>query len=125
MRKRLRKKKHLSEFQEFGFPLKIVMHDGIVERDEDTLYEMFDALVALCRQYKWMVGGGIPDKLVVSERRARTMNASLQQDFCEKVSVLPGVRYCVDGPLVDSWHGTDEEYQAAEDIAELKAKQHG
>jgi len=99
------------------------MHAGIVEEDRDELYEMFDALVALCEQYKWYVGGGIPYKLVVSERRAGTMNADLQQEFCEKVSLLPGVRYCGDGPLVDSWHGSDETYLAAERAVEEKAEQ--
>jgi len=123
MRKRLRKKKRLGEFQEFSFPLKIVMHAGIVEDDLDELYVMFDALVALCRQYKWYVGGGLPDKLVVAEHRAGTMNDNLQQEFCEKVSLLPGVRYCADGPLVDSWHGAEEEYLASERVVEEKADQ--
>lgn len=59
MRKRLRKKRHLGEFRQFGFSVKCKLRDGISSDDFDRFADAF-VVEAIERQGLVFGGGGSP-----------------------------------------------------------------
>lgn len=104
MRKRLRKKKHLKEFTQWGFHLAVQM---VGDYDQETALDMAeDGLGPLTRTRGWDYGGGLPRWLFVSEYRTyNQMTEEARDEFCRELAELPTVDHCLVSHLIDAWHG--------------------
>jgi len=99
MRKRLRKKKRLGEFTEYGFYLGIWLHD---ESNHDKILDWWFKAQELWHK-KWCLGGGVPRWLFVCrwERNGTATEAS-RDAFCEELAQRPEVAYCRFSRLYDA-----------------------
>lgn len=105
MKKRLRKKKRVGEFTQYGFEVRVLFREGTSEREIDAFVDAWtDAVEARGLMY----GGGTDERTmnVFVTRAAR--GSATEEDraalgrFLEASSVVlaPGV-----GELVDAWRG--------------------
>ena len=65
MKKRLRKKKHKSEFQEFGFQINLNVKPNFSPMETNLL---FDELIELIEQENLLFGGGLSDGFITAEK---------------------------------------------------------
>ena len=116
MKKRLRKKKHLGEFAQYGFAVscEFPMHDDATEEAR------LDALIDLCEANHLGIGGATRGFFVTAHRPRRPWqtwgrwrDASCTEEHRELIRQqlvafgdLTGIKI---GPLVDVWHGEVED----------------
>ncbi len=110
MRKRLRKKKHLREFQELGFFLSFTFPERLSIQERETLLDGFirDAIEANGLQF----GGGGPNNtcegFVALDKKRGSTTEKHRQAVAEWLEKQPQVVSCEVGPLVDAWYGFGE-----------------
>ena len=109
MRKRLRKKRHLGEFQEFGFEVRIVWVDHLTEKQEDDAIDSF-TLEAVEANRLYCGGGGRRGQWGVFATSAKRPGATEEQRRAVEhwLSQCPAVKEFKVGPLVDAWYGPFE-----------------
>ena len=106
MKKRLRKKRHLGEFAEYGFKLRFAMTDGLSTSDRNLILD--DFIFEIERLGLQFGGGGVADwegfaaldscGSATDEHRSAILAWLKSHPNIEKPDV---------GPLVDAWHGWD------------------
>lgn len=110
MKKRLRKKKHLGEFREYGFAIHV--HFDLEAR---TWIDVFDDFVDLTDHYGWYTGGDIDTekgvlRQIVCEARFGSGVAEKQRAYCEEVLALPAITRVEAWPVIDAWHASEKEH---------------
>lgn len=101
MKKRLRKKLRLREFQEMGFSVKFELAD----LGSDDAYSAFsDRLIEVIEANNLMMGGGINDFFVQTNSR-RTATEADRVAIETWLQQQPEVSAINVSPLVDAWHG--------------------
>lgn len=109
MRKRLRKKKRVGEFQELGFELAFA-YDVEGEAELDQLWDSF--IEQAIEGNNLECGGGGDEKGMEYFVVAAGGRASATEDHRQCVrswlEAEPCVKNIVVGPLRDAWHGWDE-----------------
>jgi uncharacterized protein YggL (DUF469 family) len=110
MKKRLRKKKHLGEFREYGFAVHV--HFNLEARD---WADVFDDFVNFTDRYGWYTSGDIATekgvlRQVVCETRFGSGVAEKQHTFCEEVLALPAVTRVEVWPVIDAWNASEKEH---------------
>ena len=108
MRKRLRKKLRLGEFQELGFEIRFVLRDEVFAQAHDQFLDEFieDAIEA----NTLLVGGcgGNPaDGFVVAMGNRESATIEQREAVLAWLSADDRVIESDAGPLVDAWHGWD------------------
>jgi uncharacterized protein YggL (DUF469 family) len=107
MKKRLRKKFRVGEFQEFGFAVELElagkgMGDAVPELVDRFLGEVVEA-GRLCA-----AGGGQGTRwnfFICSTARRGSVDERQRQQVAEWLAAAPGLASHQVGPLVDAWHG--------------------
>lgn len=104
MKKRLRKKKHLGEFREYGVQICIVFHnqkDGWVA-DDWVSYRFVEFLESL----NLCIGGGENEKRFMGfiSRNRGSVTIDETYKISEWLKNNPEVKTYAIGPLVDAWH---------------------
>jgi uncharacterized protein len=110
MKKRLRKKKRLGEFREFGFEVRFELATGLDTDERDVLIDafIFEAIEANGLQF----GGGGTDAwsgFVMLDRdrgSATEDHRQVVKAWLEQQSDITNVRV---GELRDGWYGWDDE----------------
>ena len=107
MRKRLRKKQRLGEFQEFGFRVRIVTASGLTKAERDWL--LWDGWVLGFVETSGLLfgGGGLRDwdGYVTSAARRGSATEHHRQAAAGWLASQPGVARYEVFPLTDAWHG--------------------
>lgn len=116
MKKRLRKKKRLGEFVEYGFAVscEFPMHDDATEEAR------LDALIALCEANYLGIGGATRGFFITAyhpprwgRTHGRWRNASCTEEHRElirqRLAEFGDLTNIKIGPLVDTWHGKVED----------------
>jgi uncharacterized protein YggL (DUF469 family) len=107
MKKRLRKKFRVGEFQEFGFAVELQMagkgsEDGIPGLVDQFLGEVVEA-GRLCASG---CGHGAQwNFFLCSTARRGSVSEQQRQQVADWLAVAPGLASHEVGPLVDAWHG--------------------
>lgn len=99
--RRLRKKLHVDEFQEWGFEFAADLIAPMSPEDQESLCDLFLFEVVAAR--KLALGGWITGGFVAADGRASTSDedrASVQQ----WLSARPEIKAVQVGPLVDAWY---------------------
>jgi uncharacterized protein len=106
MKKRLRKKLRLGEFQEFGFSIAFRMSSTLSTKDRDVL---LDAFIDMIEQNGLQFGGGgLNDwEGFVNLDSRGTATEQHRQVVHEWLDGHPQVEDVVVGQLVDVWHTRD------------------
>lgn len=108
MKKRLRKKKHIGEFQQLGFNVKFDL-DVVWSNKGDQLWMDFllDEIIDLAESRKLLIGGGLCPKgssfYVTSEKRSATDED--REALREWLSDVDGVENVQVFELSDAWYG--------------------
>ena len=109
MRKRLRKKKRIGEFQELGFCVTFRFSENLSIEDGNRLKEEF--LEQAIEQNGLVCGGGGPDNkwevfVTLDEPRGSTTEQHRQavEKWLSRNQRIVGYEI---GPLVDAWYGHD------------------
>jgi uncharacterized protein YggL (DUF469 family) len=112
MRKRLRKKRHLGEFQEWSLPIAVqrTHPDGFDDFLEDFLEQAIEAQ-GLC-----FGGGGQGDRFsgVIEVGHTGEPIAARLQYVRHWLGARADVKQYVVGPLFDSWHESFDDWDAFE-----------
>ena len=105
MRKRVRKKRRLAEFREFGFEVRLTLKPGLTEAERDSLMDRFilepiEGNGLLCG------GGGGPDVLEFFVHRASrgTATEADRQAVAAWAGEQPEIVEHAVGSLIDAWH---------------------
>ena len=105
MKKRLRKKLHRGEFQEFGFSLR-ADYEAFADYGE-PLNDFVDALIDAVEKFGGEVGGGFDlaecDLFVTAGFKEGA--AERRAGMIEAIKALSGVKKVEAGELVDAWYG--------------------
>jgi uncharacterized protein YggL (DUF469 family) len=101
MKKRLRKKLRLREFQEMGFSVKFELSD--LANDEAYL-AFWDKLVVAIEANNLLMGGGLNDFFVQTNSR-RTATEADRESIATWLQQQPEVSAINVSPLIDAWHG--------------------
>lgn len=105
MKKRLRKKLRLREFQEMGFSVK---YDLDAAMTDDELSGFWVKLIQTVETSHLMIGGGLNDFFVATDSR-RSATETDRTNIQNWLQQQPEVSNIAIGPLVDAWHGTFED----------------
>jgi uncharacterized protein len=113
MRKRLRKKKHMGEFREWGVPI------AVRRRHPNGFDDFLDACIAQAIEAHGLAfgGGGQGDRLtgvIEVGRMAHPVEARLQQ-VRRWLGARADVKQYVVGPLVDLWHGPFDDLETIDE----------
>ncbi|WP_460576767.1 50S ribosome-binding protein YggL [Hymenobacter coalescens] len=100
MKKRLRKKLRLKEFQELGFHASF----DLAPAQDDLTF--FDQLIPFVESIGLFIGGGINNFYAVAGHR-QSATPEQQQALREWLTQHPQVSNIDIGPLNDAWHSTD------------------
>lgn len=102
--RRLRKKLHLGEFQEFGYHLSFHLH-----LEQMTLNEAVDRWIEFVESRGWAFGGGSLDGLGIAGYLSQFDSGTLtEQDRAaseEWLAAQPWVASHQVAPLSDAWYG--------------------
>ena len=104
MRKRLRKKLRIGEFQELGFELKFRLDEAVSDTEVEPFWDAFIGEAVEPRGL--MCGGGCGREWEVFVARPNRQSAS-EDDRHALEQWLQANRHVVDlqiGPLIDEWH---------------------
>lgn len=100
--KRLRKKLHVDEFQEFGFSISFTLPQNL---DNETLDILFDRFIDVIEYYGLLFGGGIgpnSEGFVTLDKRGNATEE--HREFVRKwLASHPFVSDIQIGELVDAW----------------------
>ena len=104
MRKRIRKKRRLGEFQEFGFEVRFGLPSDFSERDQDAFFDAF--ISEAIESNRLMCGGGCGrewDVFIAKVGRgsATENHRKMVGDWLRN---SPYVFELQIGPLVDAWY---------------------
>lgn len=102
MKKRLRKKLRLREFQEMGF--KVQFDLNLPDTDEAN-FAFGDKLIVEVERNHLLMGGGLNDFFVCTDSRRSATEAD-RQALESWLQQQPEVTATNVGPLVDAWHGS-------------------
>lgn len=102
MKKRLRKKLRLREFQEMGFKVKFDLN--LPDTDE-AQFALWDRLVEVVEANHLLMGGGFDDFFVQTNSR-RTATEADREAIEAWLLQQPEVSAVNVSPLVDAWHGS-------------------
>lgn len=101
MKRRLRKKLRLREFQEMGFSVRFELNTP----DTDEAYFAFwDKLVAAIEANNLLMGGGLNDFFVCTDSR-RSATDTDREAIETWLQQQPEVSAVNVSPLIDAWHG--------------------
>ncbi|MCC2546149.1 YggL family protein [Hymenobacter sp. BT175] len=102
MKKRLRKKLRLQEFQELGFSvrLKLDMPDT-----EEAYFSFFDRLIEAVEANSLLISGGLDHFFVEADSRRSATDAD-REALGVWLRQQPEVKAVTVGPLMDAWHGS-------------------
>ena len=107
MKKRLRKKLHVGEFQELGFEVRFQVADN---RSHDAFDAVADAFISQAIEAHRLVcggGGKNPEWSVFVTRDARgSVTEEHRQAIARWLAARPEVNAVQIGPLVDAWYPT-------------------
>lgn len=107
MKKRLRKKKHLGEFVEWGVPI------AIARRDQDNFDRFLDAFLeqAIEKNNCYFGGGGKEDHLegVIELGKTADRPAERLRNVLDWLDAWDDVEQYVTSNLIDLWHGPFDE----------------
>ena len=101
MRKRLRKKLRLREFQEMGFSVKF---DFNIPGDDEFFLNFWVSLVGVVEANHLLMGGGLNDFFVCTDSR-RSATETDREALATWLRQQPELSAVAVGPLVDVWHG--------------------
>jgi uncharacterized protein YggL (DUF469 family) len=105
VRKRLRKKLHVGEFQELGFEVRFLVADNL---SHDTFDALVDAFISQAIEAHGLLcggGGKNPEWSVFVTREGRgSVTAEHRQTIERWLAARPEVKIVQIGPLVDAWH---------------------
>ena len=115
MKKRLRKKLHRGEFQEFGFPISWQFTPTLTDAENDLFFgELIDWVEAAGLTFG---GGGGPEGGSGFVCRAKRTSAS-EEDRAQMANWLhafsPALA-ALAGPLEDAWHTAPPQFSSAKD----------
>jgi uncharacterized protein len=104
MRKRIRKKLFLGEFQEFGFEVQFRLPPDLSDQDQEAFFDAF--MTEAIEGPGLMCGGGCGmdwDIFITLADRgsAQESHRKLVEDWLRKSSLVSEIRI---GPLVDAWN---------------------
>jgi uncharacterized protein YggL (DUF469 family) len=104
MKKRLRKKHYLGEFQEFGFEVQFRLPADLTEADQEVFFEAF--MSEATDRHGLLAGGGCGtdwDIFVTLADRgsAEEKHRKLVEDWLRNSPLVSEIRI---GPLVDAWN---------------------
>lgn len=108
MKKRLRKKLRLREFQEMGFPVKV----DLDMPDTDEAYDAFwHRLVGMIEANRLLMGGGLIDFFVCtdSRRTATEADRAVVETWLRQQPEATAINV---GPLTDAWYGAGQDLSA-------------
>lgn len=107
MKKRLRKKLRLREFQEMGFQTAFDLAISNEDEEKERLYAFWDCLVEVVEANHLMMGGALDNFFVCTDSRcsATEVDRSALRNWLE---TQPEASNVTIGPLVDAWHGKFE-----------------
>ncbi len=111
MKKRLRKKLHRGEFQEFGFPVAWQFSPAL---DSEGCELFFDALIGKVEAAGLSFGGGGGPEggsgfLCLAKRGSASEKDRVQlAEWFRKLEIEVTV-----GPLEDAWHGPEPQFESA------------
>jgi uncharacterized protein YggL (DUF469 family) len=107
MKKRLRKKKHIGEFREDGFTIKIRVLGDVVSND-DFFYRLLDFVESIGCE---VGGGGSKDEIDFFCTRYKGSCADSDREAVSSyLGAQPEVSRFVVGPLVDAWNASEGDY---------------
>ena len=104
MKKRMRKKLYLGEFQEFGFEVQFRLPADLSEPDQEKFFDTF--MDEAIERHGLMCGGGCGTDwdifVTLADRGSATeKHRKLVEDWLGNSPLVSEVRI---GPLVDSWN---------------------
>ncbi len=105
MKKRLRKKLRLREFQEMGFETTFDL--DIPNENEEQLFAFWDRLIEFVEANNSQIGGGLTNFFVCADWR-HSATETHREALRSWLEMQPHVRNVFIGPLVDAWHGKFE-----------------
>lgn len=105
MKKRLRRKLRLAEFQELGFEISVRFKPGL---DDDGIQGFFDRLVDAVEERDLVVIGSTEENgfsgNVLRNGRGSTVEAD-REHLKKMLDADPATTEQTVGPLMDAWHG--------------------
>jgi len=106
MRKRLRKKKHVGEFQELGFELSFDIPGDLSGDDRNALLDDFitDAIEANDLQFGGGGSGATWSGFAVLDRQRGSTTEDQRQAVLKWLEDHPNVSNIMVGELVDAWY---------------------
>ncbi len=106
MRKRLRKKRRLGEFAEFGFSISFEMDDAIGNEERNKLLDRWiEAIESAGLQFGGGGAGTTWRGFVASDAprgSATEAHRSIIRSWCQEESLVTSFHI---GPVEDAWHG--------------------
>lgn len=101
MKKRLRKKLRLHEFQEMGFE---VQFDFTHEKSEAEIDTFWDEKIEFVESQGLFIGGGITNFFATADHR-KSAKPEQREALLNWLNARADVKDVVVGPLRDAWHG--------------------
>lgn len=101
MKKRLRKKLRLREFQEMGFE---VQFDFTHEKTEEKVYAFWDEKIEFVESQGLFIGGGMTNFFATADYR-KSAKPEQREALLNWLNARADVKDVVVGPLRDAWHG--------------------
>ena len=105
MKKRLRKKLRVLEFQEMGFKVNFDLH---LPETDAAQFAFWDKLVAEVESNGLLIGGGLDDFFVQANSR-RSATETDRQAIETWLLQQPEVSAVTIGPLIDAWYGSSDQ----------------
>jgi len=107
VRKRLRKKLHVSEFQELGFEVRFQVADNLSYDAFDTVVDAFISQAIEAHGLLCGGGGKNPEwSVFVTRERRGSVTEEHRQAIERWLAAHPEVNAVHIGPLVDAWYPT-------------------
>ena len=104
MKKRLRKKLRLREFQEMGFRVRF---DFIDPKDDEFFTDFWQRLTQLSEANHLLMGGSLDDFFVQTNSRCPAIEAD-REALATWLHQQPKITNSNVSPLVDAWYGPFE-----------------
>jgi uncharacterized protein YggL (DUF469 family) len=99
--RRLRKKLHIGEFQEFGLELAVTLKELIGQKDEDTLLDAF--LLEVIEPNSLIFGGAISDGYIAYRGRGSVTEEN-RETVLNWLVGRPEIANVKVSPLIDAWY---------------------
>lgn len=99
--RRLRKKLHIGEFQEFGCEVQITLRESIDQRDEDSLLDAF--LLEVMEPRSLVFGGALTDGYIAYRGRG-SVSEEDRKRVMDWLAGRPEIATAQVGELVNAWY---------------------